>query len=502
MQDKLLALINTLTPSEVRYFKQFSGRTQQTAEKNYLHLFDEIVSLNPYNEQVLVANLMQKGIAAQFLAADKNYLYKQLLRSLQAYHSHTSATLQIVALLAQIELLYQRSLYDPAYKMVEKAKEIATIHHLIEHLLLLLQWERKIVGANLAEEKTAYLFAQIDEQTARVQNLNDFNKLFYSISLLRKKLPKLRTQAELDSLATFMQNPLLAHIEQAKSFFAQIRYYEIYANYYYLTNQKTQEFYANAALIAQYNERYIAENTANYVAHYSRYLRLQALIEPQNFAASLVHFQQIPDKLRTISPYLKAQVAILAAGIAMNHAIRQHQFEQCLSLQHTEQAILQQHARFVSDEQKVIAYYRFVYVFFIVRNYALALDYANTIINDFSENIRPDIRFYTRLLQLIMHYENSHYQLLPYLIRTARQALAKRKTLQQSEKIILSFLGKLAHQYPNFDWRELLQPLKQKLQKSFQQNPFNQIVLDYFDITAWVDSKQRNLPFREVLEKG
>ncbi|HNI43529.1 MAG TPA: hypothetical protein PK230_02470, partial [Chitinophagales bacterium] len=95
MKDKLLALIYALNPSEVRYFKQFASRTQQQGDKNYIHLFDEIVSLKKNDESSLVKKLQEKGIKTDFLAADKNYLYHQILRSLQAYHAESSVNSRV-----------------------------------------------------------------------------------------------------------------------------------------------------------------------------------------------------------------------------------------------------------------------------------------------------------------------------------------------------------------------------------------------------------------------
>lgn len=499
MKDKLLALIYALNPSEVRYFKQFASRTQQQGDKNYIHLFDEIVSLKKNDESSLVQKLQEKGIKTDFLAADKNYLYHQILRSLQAYHAESSVNSRVANYLIQIDILYHKSLYDTAYKLLLKAKKLAQSYYLVEQLLVLLQWERKISGMTLEEDEVLTLFKEIDQQIALLHNLNDFNRLYYRIMLLRKKLFNLRNNDELTKLQEIMQHPLLHSIEQAKSIFAKIRYYEIYANYYYLTHETVAEFNANHSIIQMYNQDHIEEHTTDYVAHYSRYLRLLATVKPENFKESLAHFKGIPKLVRKISPRLAAQVAILAAGIAINNAIKYHHFEEAVCLLEEEQSILEQHSHYISDEQKTIAYYRFTYICLIEGNYSSAIDHANYIINHFNENVSPEIRFYARLIQLIIHYETNNFQILPYIIRTARESFEKRKTLQYSEKIILNFMIKLAHQYPNFDWRVLLIPLREKLMQSFELNYFNRVVLKYFDIIAWIDSKSANISFKEAL---
>lgn len=499
MKDKLWELICTLNAPEIRYFKQFASRSHAASSKNYLILFDELLQLKTNNENVLIERLQKKNVNTQFLAADKNYLYSQILRSLQSYHAHSSSVTEICGFLTQLDILYQKGLYESCKKIISKAQKIANQHHLLEYLLILLQWERKIMGVGLDETQAAQLFAQIDRYIDHIKNINDLNALYYQIVGLRKKLVNLRSAIEVVALEKLMQHPILSTITNAKSLAAQIRFYEIYAIYYYLTNQKKQEFLANQSIVNVYDAQQITENKSNYIAHYSRYLSLQAILEPQHFEQSLAYFKQLPAQLDNISPYLTAQVAILATGIAMNHAIKQQDFEAIALLRLEEQRTLQTFAVFMSLEQKSIAYYRLLYTYFMEADHVAALDYANVIINDFAEGTRPDIRFYTRLIQIIIHYERQNYQLLPYLLRYARQAMNKRKSLQESEKIILSFMGKLAHQYPNFDWRDLLMLLRHKLMQVFEVNHFNRIVLNYFDIIAWIDSKSANISFKEAL---
>ena len=97
----LFDLISSLTMSEKRYFKLFSSRHVIGESNDYIHLFNAIDKQNVYSEDVL-----KKASYVKNLSQEKNYLYRLVLKSLNAYHSSLNNKSRIFEFLKQVEILF------------------------------------------------------------------------------------------------------------------------------------------------------------------------------------------------------------------------------------------------------------------------------------------------------------------------------------------------------------------------------------------------------------
>ena len=82
----LYDLISSMTMSEKRYFKLFSSRHVIGDSNDYIHLFNAIDKQKVYSEDKL-----RKASFVKNLSQEKNYLYRLVLKSLNAYHSNEAA---------------------------------------------------------------------------------------------------------------------------------------------------------------------------------------------------------------------------------------------------------------------------------------------------------------------------------------------------------------------------------------------------------------------------
>jgi hypothetical protein len=124
--DPLHELILSLTPSEKRYFKLQNAPDSGT--KSYLQLFDVLEGLATYDELAIRNELKGQKILNQ-LHVGKNYLYKQILRSLRSFHagsgSQTSPFLAFAEHLGDMSILQSKGLFDQSKKALRKAEAIA-----------------------------------------------------------------------------------------------------------------------------------------------------------------------------------------------------------------------------------------------------------------------------------------------------------------------------------------------------------------------------------------
>ena len=115
----LYDLISSMTMSEKRYFKLFSSRHVIGDSNDYIHLFNAIDKQKVYSEDQL-----RKASFVKNLSQEKNYLYRLVLKSLNAYHSGLNTKSKIFEYLKQVEILFHKGLYRQAIKIVKKAKKL------------------------------------------------------------------------------------------------------------------------------------------------------------------------------------------------------------------------------------------------------------------------------------------------------------------------------------------------------------------------------------------
>ena len=107
---------------------------------------------------------------------------------------------------------------------------------------------------------------------------------------------------------------------------------------------------------------------------------------------------------------------------------------------------------------------------------------------------------FSRILSLICHYELGHRDLIDYHVRSTYRYLAKRETLQQFHKFILSFLKNLG---PNLTQEVIKQEFKHLLEQlaPLETNPYEKRAFIYFDIISWLEGKIIGKPVHEVIQE-
>ena len=113
-QDRLMALINTLTQGERKFFVQSSR--SGSSRKSYLRLYELLLNKKEYKADEL-CRLLKKSKAD--IANEKRYLEKNLLKALCIYHENNSQneSLDISPVLEAMPLYRTSSLaLDPSLR--------------------------------------------------------------------------------------------------------------------------------------------------------------------------------------------------------------------------------------------------------------------------------------------------------------------------------------------------------------------------------------------------
>ena len=141
--SQLHELIASLTKSEKRYFKL---RSQIQGEKSdYVVLFDEIAKMSSYDEALLVERLEKVG-KHKNLAFKKKHLYDLVLFALQDFHRDQKVEMQLLSLLNNVLITYNKGLYTHTEQLIEKGLTKSRASYKFAYELMFTQWKRDLVN--------------------------------------------------------------------------------------------------------------------------------------------------------------------------------------------------------------------------------------------------------------------------------------------------------------------------------------------------------------------
>lgn len=500
--DKLHELVHSLSLSERRYFKRFAARADSDVKQQYVLLFDTIAQMTTHDEVILTKKLEKLNVSTTYLAADKYYLYGVVLKTLRSYHEGRSARLRVREYLADVEILFAKGLIPHCLQILKKARQYAEKLELLSALIDIEVWQRKIEGYAYGQGDFEKKFIETSLILNKINNLNDYNLLYYRISDIQQREWKARHHELSKKIATFMAQPLLRSPDEALTLAAKIRFYEIKAKCCFVINDVAGEYASNAEiqkLIAQ-EEGFMEQYPFEYVALYSRYMALVKQVSPKQFYEILRQFREIPQKMVWYKTEISAHVFILSYSSELSWLIQQKQFDLALQKMPETERLFQQYAPLLLNKLKIATQYMMAYIYFVNKQFDQALTGINKILNEYDESDRPDIYSVTRLLNLVLHYEMKNYRSIIYETNNTYLFFKKRNKLFESEKIILHFLKKVQTIKTNENLRETFIKLRHKL-SLICEDEYERRLLNYFDFITWLDAKIAQKDLLEVMKK-
>lgn len=495
--DKLFELINSMSMSEKRYFKLFAGRHSGNEKSNYLKMFEILEKMESYDSDFLNKSLEKQKVSTRYLSSDKSYLYNLVLRSLSSFHWSKTAGLQIKEMLHQVEILYERGMTDHCLKVLRKARSLAENHQLYGLLPEIERYEYRaasvsgdlnLIGDSLLNaEKTANILSNLRVYSSLHNQMNDY----------KRRYAKARSQAVLDEIGDLMRHPLLRDETQPPSFWASLYYWETHAAFQYVRDCREKELEANqhALELLEAQPNYEQEFPAEYATVRSRILMLQSTLDDDAFYEKFIEFQQLPDRPYQAHHQINANIYINAYLAQMWRFIEKRRFEEALNLIPVMENMYETFEPDIPIHVKLSYQYLFSYAYMANGMYSRSLKHVNTLINEFSENDRPDLHAYVRLLNLILHLELGNDRILPYQLESTRRYLKSRDRLFEMEDLLLKLIRKVSTK--PYDKAAILKRYLAKAETIFE-DKFETQGLYFLDIHGYLQASLANQTLAEM----
>lgn len=498
--DDLFQLIKSLDQSEKRYFKVFATMHIKGAESNkYVTLFDAIEKQDEYDEAAIRKEFKNEKFLNQLHVA-KNYLYNNILKSLRLYHSDKSKLNELIDILRDVQILYDKSLYKQCRKLLDKAKKIAYTYEKHAQILAVLDWEKTLARTlsytSSSEKELMQFYEEHNDAIDKLSNINEYWKLSMNSYFLRKKQGEIRDKEELKKFNEIIKHPLLQSEDKATSFLSKTFYLNIRALYYFTNKDYKNLLTHTVNLVDLLEKNPLLMKEDNYIASLYNLLLVQIQLKKYDDALKTVK------KLRgmeTKSPTMQARIFVTSYDTELNLYLKTGEFEKGIPLVKEIEEGLETFREKINKESEVLFAYNIAYLYFGLAEYENSLKKINQIINDKELKIREDIQCFARILNLLIHYELNNYDLIEYIMKSTRRYLSNKNKLHQFELTVLSYIRKLINAQTKEDKSYIFNEWKYDL-KTLSKDFLEINAFEYFDFISWIECNIMNKSFSAIVK--
>lgn len=502
-KDNLFSLVKSLTKSEKRQFKLYVGRLGVNANSKFLNLFNLLDKAKTYNEQVI---LESKIIKKQQLANVKAHLYKQILISLKLNPSHQNIRSQIREQLDFASILYHKGLYKQSLKILDKAKELAIANEEKNMAFEIVELEKIIESQYITRsistraDELAIQARDLSAQNVIASKLSNLSLQLYSIIL---KTGYVKNEKEGKVIKEYFNDRLPKLNNKKIGFREKLWYYKAHLWYNFLL----QDFL---------NCYRYASKWVDLFYQYPNMINLNPVffLKGNNYLLESIFFLKSKDKFvkklnelnATVSDsnFIKDEnVAALIFLYTNFHSINQHfidgSFDEGLALIPDIEKQLSKYESRIDPHHKMIFYYKFASLYFGAGYNKKSIEYLGKIISNKSLSMREDLLCFSRVLNLVAHYEAGLDYHLEALLRSTYKFLIKMNDLYEVQKEMIKFIRGLQDIYPQ-DLKKAFKALLEQL-KVYEDHPYERRAFLYLDIISWLESKIENCTVQKIIQK-
>ena len=501
-KDNLFSLVKSLTKSEKRQFKLYVGRLGVNSDSKFLKLFNLLDKAKGYNEaSILKTDIVNK----QQLANVKAHLYKQILISLRLNPSHQNVRLQIREQLDFASILYHKGLYKQSLKILDKAKELAIINEEKNSAFEIVELE-KIIEAQYI---TRSISTRADELAIQAKSLSTQNVIASKLSNLSLQLYStilktgyVKNEKESELVTKYFNDRLPKFNLNNVGFREKLWYYKAYLWYSFLmqdflncykyASKWVNLFHQNPSMINLNPVFYLKGN--NYLLESIFFIR-----NKPKFVKKLEHFKATVNSIKFNKDENVSTLVFLYTNF---HSINQYfidgSFDEGLELIPQIEKELIEYKDRIDPHHKMIFYYKFASLHFGAGNNKACIKYLDKIISNKSLSMREDLLCFSRVLNLVAHYEAGLDYHLETLLRSTYKFLIKMNDLHEVQKEMIKFIRGLQDIYPH-DLKKAFKNLVETL-KTYEDHPFERRAFLYLDIISWLESKIENKPVGEIIQ--
>ena len=473
-KEELFDLVKSLSKSEKRYFKVFCN--QLAGDNNYLRLFDALDKIEEFNELTIRKKFKGEKFLDQ-LHVTKNYLRQLILKSLRNYHSKFSKDAELKDVLRNIEILFNKELYEHCQTELKRAEFLANTFELKTGHVEVINWKRKLEQAIHPQNYSAFqsILKEQDKAIDKLKNAHDYWQLAVEVS----------TNLFVDSGKKEVKSPLLADARTARSLEAKVLFFNTRYIYHLQRNEQDNAVSALQELVdyMEYFPERMREDPAMFISTANNLVSYYVFNKEHEKALDLLQrsksfYQDL--KLQGEKKSLLKQI-LRSYNIELEIYRGNHLFKENVGF------VLDMEKFVVANRPKMPLdyllsfYFQFAYMHFMEKEYDASLKWVNLILNGKFKDVRTDLQVQARMLNLMAHLEQRNYFVMRYFVDSTRRFLKKVEEVKPYEKRLLQFFSKMGR-VPEYEWKDCFRALQQAL---YGENNMED-VSGYIDYNLWI----------------
>ncbi|MEO8069297.1 MAG: hypothetical protein ABI599_16485 [Flavobacteriales bacterium] len=498
-------LIKSLNKSEKRFFKLHSAL--QSGPKNYLKIFEVVDGQEVYDEEQIKKKFADQAFIKHF-PSEKNHLYKLILKALRAYYSENNISSILKQEIKNIEILYQKALYDECNKVLHRAKRLAKENERFYYWFELLNWEKMLLEeAYESGEFTKDLDALIEEERdviEKLRNLAAYHILYSKINYVFRSGGYVRSDEEHAMVEEISEHHLIKGKNTALSHrAATICYYTQGFCHWAKRDWKTSlEKFMKVKSILDSHPHLRVDLAKRYVRTLQYIILGQ--IELEDFRSArenikLMRSLKENEGFTGMDIIVQTFTASYVSELRLFDCMGEH--GKAVELVPAVLQGMEELGTRLNKEYEIEFWYDLAVVHFGAGEVNKSLFWLNKVLNDPEPTLRQDIFAYARLFNLVVHYELGNFDLLEYIVRSTHRFLSKRHRALEVENALIDHIKKLARATQPNAKRDLFISLRDELLRLFK-DPNQSLVLKYFDFLGWTRAKIEGIPFSDAVRAG
>lgn len=502
-KDALFILIRSLSKSEKRQFKLYVGRLGGNTDANFIALFNVLDKQQSYNEKQILKNT---NIKKQQLSNSKAHLYKQLLVSLRLSPLHQNVRSQIREQIDFASILFNKGLYKQSLKILDKAKNSA-IENEENNLAYEIVELEKVVESQYI---TRSLSNRADTLSIQAKDLSIRNVLISKLSNLSLQLYSwllrngyAKSNEDLELVTNYFNSHMPIYTISELGFKEKLFLYKSYLWYSLITQDFVSSYRYSQKWIDIFNDKPIMKsvNPVFYLKGYNYLLEsLFMLRHTQKFKITL---ENLHNDIVQHNFLLNENTEIIASIYyhqnKLNLFFLEADFAGGVDYVPTVLEKVEEFRKKVDEHHIMVFYYKIGCMYFGIADYKNCILYLNKIISNKALSMREDLLCFSRVLNLVAHYEAGIDENIDALIKTTFKFLIKMNDLHAVQRKMIEFLKSLTDLYPS-ELKSAFKKLHSEL-KVYENHPYEKRSFLYLDIISWLESNIEGVPIAEIVRR-
>ncbi len=500
--DKLYRLIRSLTAAEKRYFSIYiRGKTER--DSKYLQLFEALDATRKFNEVKVIKRVYKDEIVTGKKYSElKAYLYDLILKCLQSFDEQQSVNTRLNQILQGVAVLFKRGHYDDCMEQLHKARRLAEQFEMFSYLLDVVYWEKQLAYSRMdvdhLQKKMDQWHYEESHALDLLRNIATYRMAFFKVYTTIKKEAQFRGEDRLQQLKKLIDSHDFEDIHQAMSHRARVYYLRTLNLYYYAASEPIQFYESGKQMIELIESRphFLRESISDYIAGLSNLILSCGMTQKYDEVEVCLH------KLRDLRPITEDDRRKIHRQYYSNlFALYTYtgRFEEArVEMQRCQDEA----AGFDPQDYETFSfYYQYVFICFGCGDYDTALDYLNQWLNQPRSVEREDLQSVAHIMLAILHFEMGNFMLLESILRNTTRFLKKKNRFYDIEERLLQGINDLTKQPSARAQIPIFKKIKDDLAGPALKGSAK-ILLQTFDLNAWINSKLMNKTFAETVQNA